>query len=253
MRTYSAGQPANEMSYWPMRDDMNQAAQYAASAIAAAASAEAISPEHYALARDAWWRMMSLTMSLLDQTQQQLEHAQSQIAVKNARLFEMERAASHDMLTDLKNRRGFQEDFAKELDRCKRGISCGGVLVLIDMDNFKHINDTYGHMAGDAVLRLVGTTLGREVRVMDTAARLGGDEFVLLLANADKKLALTRIQKISKQLNNLSLIWDGHEIAIRASVGMKAYNAEETAETIMSEADHALYQDKRNKESRQTK
>lgn len=207
-----------------------------------------ISADMYALEKDAWWRMMSLTMALLEQTHKQLDTAHKHIAEQEHHIHEMKRAASHDVLTDLKNRRGFQEDFSKELDRCKRGMSKGGVLVLIDLDNFKFINDTYGHMAGDACLKLIGNTLAREVRVMDTAARLGGDEFVLLLTNTERKSALNRIQKMSRTLNNLSLIWDGHEIHIRASVGLKAYTDKDNADGIISAADLALYEDKQKKE-----
>lgn len=206
--------------------------------------------DQYALEKDAWWRMMSLTLNWLEHITTQLENAQAALTAQEERLLDLERAASHDVLTDLKNRRGFYDDFSKELDRARRSISVGGVLVLIDLDNFKYINDTHGHIAGDACLRLVGKTLSREIRTMDTAARMGGDEFVLLLANAEKKSALARVQKLSKQLNNLSLIWNGHEIPVRASVGMKTYAAQDTADGILSAADHALYEDKKHKEMR---
>ena len=103
----------------------------------------------------------------------------------------MEELATTDFLTGLHNGAGFDAAFAKEIDRTGRGLSKGGLLVIIDLDNFKMINDMYGHQAGDACLKLVAQTLAHEIRTMDTAARLGGDEFILLLSDADPVKATT--------------------------------------------------------------
>jgi diguanylate cyclase (GGDEF)-like protein len=80
---------------------------------------------------------------------------------------------------------------------------------------------------------------------MDACARLGGDEFVLLLANTEREKALVRAQNLIKQLNNLSLVWYGAELPIRASLGLKDYAAGESAESIFGEADTLLYKHKR--------
>src|SRR5690606_6034710 len=112
-------------------------------------------------------------------------------------------------------------------------------------DNFKAINDTYGHQAGDAALKLVAATLAADIRAMDTAARLGGDEFVLLLANTDRARAAARARDLVGKLHSLSLIWFGTEIPIRASLGLREYAKGDTPARIFGDADAAMYESKR--------
>ncbi len=190
-------------------------------------------------------RVLSTTVAMLNQTQAELESSQKQIASLKSQLHELELVATTDLLTGLKNRRGFEDCFARELDRTRRGKSIGGVLVVIDLDSFKAINDTYGHQAGDACLQLVAKALMEEIRIMDTASRLGGDEFVLLMTDSTQELLLTRVQNIAWRLNHLVLDWDNTKIKINASVGMKPYLKGDTAEAVFSEADHHMYQDKK--------
>ncbi len=190
-------------------------------------------------------RFISATMSLLKQANTMIERAEEKLTAQEGRIAHLENLTTTDELTGLQNRRGFYQTFTRELDRCVRGQSQGGLLVLIDLDNFKHINDTYGHLAGDAALRLVARTLTETIRLMDVAARLGGDEFVLLLSNTTKKEAASRGQDLAWQLNNLSLAWYGQEIPVRASVGFRSYKAGDKAEKIFNEADTELYANKR--------
>src|SRR5690606_9610578 len=125
-----------------------------------------------------------------------LEAANLKIAEQEERIALLEKQVTMDELTGLLNRRGFFDTFDREIDRTNRGHSQGGLLVLIDLDNFKMINDTYGHQAGDAALKLVAKTLVTESRRMDACARLGGDEFIVLLANTDRDSVLTRAQAL---------------------------------------------------------
>ncbi|MFA7277310.1 MAG: GGDEF domain-containing protein [Pseudobdellovibrionaceae bacterium] len=180
-------------------------------------------------------------LAMLHQTRRELDASQDLVADLTARLKRMEELATTDFLTGLHNRAGFDAAFAKEIDRTSRGLSKGGLLVIIDLDNFKMINDMYGHQAGDACLKLVAQTLAHEIRTMDTAARLGGDEFILLLSDADPVKATTRVQNMAWRLNNLSLIWHGAEIHIQGSVGMKPYGKGETAHDIFAAADKSMY------------
>lgn len=197
------------------------------------------------LERDGWFRTMSASLSLLRHATKRIEEADKTIAELQSRIETLEEQATHDSLTNILNRRGFFEAYMQELGRVERGYSEGGLLILIDLDNFKVINDTYGHQAGDAALRLVGKTLANGSRSMDVCARLGGDEFVLLLANTEREKALVRAQNLIRQLNSLSLVWYGAEIPIRASLGLKDYRGGETPETIFGEADTHLYNEKR--------
>lgn len=196
----------------------------------------------HALEAEGWSRKISIVLAHLKHAHKQLTEAEARLAAQQNRIALLEYLATTDDLTGLKNRRGFYEGFTRELECCERGISKGGLIVMIDLDNFKAVNDTFGHQAGDAVLKLVGKTLANEIRKMDIAARLGGDEFVLLLSNTTQ--AATRAQTIGWHLNNLSLAWEGDIIPVRASVGLKSFGAGDTAETVLRAADGTLYETK---------
>ena len=192
-------------------------------------------------------RCMSATVALLKYAHKMIERAEDTIKLQEQRIVELEELTTLDELTGLKNRRGFFEYFMRELDKCDRSLSKGGLLILIDLDNFKNINDTSGHAAGDASLRLVARTLEQEIRIMDIAARIGGDEFVLLLSNTSKECAAGRAQNLAWQLNHLSLAWYGEEIPVRASLGLRPYGPGDKAKDIFNDADLALYENKRQK------
>lgn len=180
-------------------------------------------------------------LSMLRDAQSQLTDAQVQLEAQRSRITTLEALSHTDELTTLANRRGFQDSFARELDRAKRGQSKGGLLLMIDLDNFKGINDTYGHAAGDAALQLVAATLSTTIRRMDLAGRMGGDEFVVLFANADTAQAASRAQQLSVRLNSLHLRFRGERIPLRASIGMKSYKAGDTVEDIFHAADQTMY------------
>lgn len=198
-------------------------------------------------------RLLGTTVAMLNQTQAELDTSRKQIEKLKMQLQELEEVATTDLLTGLKNRRGFEDAFARELDRTRRTKSIGGVLVVIDLDSFKAINDSYGHLAGDECLKIVAQALSHEVREMDTAARLGGDEFVLLLTDTTPELLLTRVQNIAWGLNHLCLSWNGFDIAIHASVGMKPYGKGDKADAIFSAADNDMYADKKRIKSEKEK
>ncbi|MFA5593473.1 MAG: GGDEF domain-containing protein [Micavibrio sp.] len=201
--------------------------------------------EQRELERDGWWRTISATLSFLRWAHKRLEEAEDKIREQEGRILALQEQITIDDLTGLLNRRGFTDAFTREIDRASRGYGQGGLLILIDLDNFKMINDTYGHAAGDAALRLVGKTLLGNSRKMDSCARIGGDEFVLLLANTERDKALVRAQNLIKQLNSLSLVWYGAEIPVRASLGLKDYTEGDTPEDVFGAADTKLYAEKR--------
>ena len=201
-------------------------------------------PEQYVLEADGWNRKILTMVAYLRQAYFLLSEAENKIVTQQKKIAILEDLATTDELTSLKNRRGFQEAFLAEIDRSKRGTSKGGLLVMIDLDNFKTINDHHGHPCGDAVLKLVAQTLLNEIRKTDIAARLGGDEFTLLLTNTNKGEAAARAQMIGWKLNNLSLAWYGEIIPVHASVGLKSFGKDDQADSIMHAADTALYTSK---------
>jgi len=133
------------------------------------------------------------------------------------------------------------------MDRLERNPSETSLLLMIDLDNFKTINDTYGHDCGDMALKLVADTLQHTIRRMDITARLGGDEFVVLLSQAKTEKTLDRVQDLARKLNSLILQHKGHKIQISASVGIHTLRKGDSFEMAMAQADKEMYKKKRAK------
>lgn len=195
--------------------------------------------------KDNWGKSMSATLNLLKQAQNLITQSEARIQEQAKRIAALEKISSTDELTGIANRRGFMMEFNRELDRVNRDKSQGGLLIMIDLDNFKSINDTYGHAAGDNALKVVASTLANDIRTMDVAGRLGGDEFTILFVNTTRVDALERAQFLIKKLNNLSFVWQGHEIPVRASLGLKEYKKGSTAKNIFTAADASMYENKK--------
>jgi diguanylate cyclase (GGDEF)-like protein len=152
--------------------------------------------------------------------------------------------AHTDELTNLANRRAFLGVGTAALDqarRYQRPLS----LLMLDIDHFKKINDTYGHAAGDAALRAMASTLRKAARASDTPGRLGGEEFAVLLPETNAAEALVLAERIRHDVKALEVTHDGTTIRFTASIGI----AEQTAKTedidaLLHEADEALYEAK---------
>lgn len=157
---------------------------------------------------------------------------------------DMARVASTDQLTGAYNRRGFEQEFERTLSAATRYEETG-VLVYIDLDGFKPINDTYGHAAGDLVLSEVTRVLQKNIRPQDLVARIGGDEFAVLLTRTDWENGLARAEHLKHLLNTLYVRWNGKNIAVRASLGFQRFGACEDADALLTKADHAMYESKR--------
>ena len=156
----------------------------------------------------------------------------------------MARMACTDQLTGAYNRRGFEQEFNRTLAAATR-FEETGILVFVDLDGFKPINDTYGHAAGDQVLTEVTHMLQEHVRPQDLVARIGGDEFTVLLTRTDWKNGLERAEHLKHLLNTMYVRWNEKNIAVRASFGFQRYGANADAETLLSKADSAMYEAKR--------
>lgn len=208
-------------------------------------------PEELKKSAEGWWRTQSATMALLKHAYQQITSSEKMIAEQKKRIQELEDLAATDPLTGLMNRRGFEKFFDHELERIRRYHSPGALFVLIDLDKFKPINDKYGHLAGDASLKLVAEKLLQSIRILDGAARLGGDEFTLLLTQIEPEKTTLRIQKIRQTLDDMKLDWQGEKIHFGASIGLATVTAESEFSAVYHAADMDLYADKqRRKESK---
>jgi diguanylate cyclase (GGDEF)-like protein len=163
---------------------------------------------------------------------------------RSERMQELRRQASHDPLTGLKNRRRFDEDLRTELARSRRDKSVGAVLML-DLDNFKQVNDTLGHPAGDRVIVDVAGVLSGRMRATDVVARLGGDEFAVVLPRCELDEAEDLADAIGKSIR-LHTPPSEASPPITASIGVATFGPRSGGfEEVLSAADNALYEAKR--------
>jgi diguanylate cyclase (GGDEF)-like protein/PAS domain S-box-containing protein len=162
------------------------------------------------------------------------------VSATKAMAKKMEHAAQHDFLTTLPNRMLLNDRIEQAIAFASRHHTQLAVLFL-DLDNFKHINDSLGHAAGDKLLQSVAKRLQHCVRVSDTVSRQGGDEFVILLAESKNEDAALTAQKILVDLLALHEI-DKNQLHITTSIGISVYPADGTdAETLLKSADTAMY------------
>ncbi|HKQ16941.1 MAG TPA: diguanylate cyclase [Solirubrobacterales bacterium] len=171
---------------------------------------------------------------------------QAVIALENARLHRMvERQALVDGLTGLANRRQADEALASEIARTERlGGPVG--LILADVDDFKAVNDRFGHPTGDVVLRDLAETLRENVREIDTAARWGGEEFAVILPGTDLEGAAQVAERIRAALAEREIpSVDGAHLHVTASFGVAVSNPTTTVQQLVEAADEALYRAKR--------
>ena len=173
-----------------------------------------------------------------------------EIEAQNAALRESEEQlrilSIRDPLTGQYNRRYMEETLAREIDQViRKGLPLG--LMILDLDNFKAINDSKGHMAGDAVLRHIARLLSESTRSSDVVCRFGGDEFVLILPECEKAVVDARRGEILKRITESSCEYDGCRIeAISVSFGTASLPEDGiTAAALLKAADTALYVAKR--------
>jgi diguanylate cyclase (GGDEF)-like protein len=159
---------------------------------------------------------------------------------RNERMQELERQASQDALTGLSNRRRFEEDLRLTMARSRRDGSSGALLML-DLDEFKQVNDSYGHPAGDRLIREIAAVLRKRTRESDALARLGGDEFAVILPRCNRGEALLVGEAIASAVREHRP--EGPLAAVTASVGIAMFgeNPRTSLASVMSEADAAMY------------
>lgn len=163
-----------------------------------------------------------------------------------ARIAELERLTAMDTLTPLFNRRYFMQ----ELERwCWRSHRYGGSfgLLYLDVDRLKLVNDTHGHVAGDAVLLGIAEALDNATRKSDVIARMGGDEFAVLLDSISAEKLAEKAESVRQLLTALPVKTSGPTLKIGVSVGHCPIESGSRASEVLIEADRAMYADKRSK------
>jgi len=165
-------------------------------------------------------------------------------SIGNINMYEaVQTQARTDGLTGLSNHRTFYELLEKELRRCQR---YGGQVstIMVDIDNFKSINDTFGHRAGDAAIKKITTKILTCIRKIDIAARYGGDEFAVILPNSTIEDAKMVAERIVKEVAASPIMWEMNRIQLSVSVGVGQFGSDMTPEQITHCSDKALYEAK---------
>jgi diguanylate cyclase (GGDEF)-like protein len=165
--------------------------------------------------------------------------------IRNALLYrEAQRAATTDTLTGLKNRAAFEERFPREVERSNR-YAMPLSLMMIDIDNFKAVNDSHGHPMGDRLLRTLAQVMLRSIRKADEAFRYGGDELALILPSTDLQGAERAAQRLQHAMSSCPFMSELHPVQCSLSIGAAAFNPDESAPSLVERADAALYQAKK--------
>jgi len=173
---------------------------------------------------------------LVSQRTQELEASREQLRIQ----------ATHDGLTGLLNRVAVLSALEAEMDRAKRERRTL-VVALADLDNFKRINDTHGHLAGDEALRTFAAAVLAAIRAYDHAGRYGGEEFLLIVNEIPKELTEQRMESLHASISNLPISAQGREFSIACSMGATVYDPSDgprTVESLLAFADVALYEAK---------
>jgi diguanylate cyclase (GGDEF)-like protein len=164
----------------------------------------------------------------------------SELARARTQIDALQASADTDFLLNILNRRGFERAFERALAYIRRYRASGAVIVL-DVDGLKQINDTFGHAAGDTVLKSVTAALVKSVRSSDVVGRLGGDEFALLLWNLTLADAQAKAAAIEAVIDNLPFVFRGQTARAGASAGVALLNGVEDGVTALARADRAMY------------
>lgn len=183
-------------------------------------------------------------LAKLEQLHLEIEKKQTELIEMNAVLVEL---SVTDKLTGLKNRRYFQEKLAEHITAYHH-VGKPLSLLILDIDHFKKVNDTYGHQVGDEVLIQLAHVLTTQTREADIAARYGGEEFVVILPNTDS----AESKSIAEQLRHTVELAQWQTGRLTVSIGIATCTAEDSETTILKNADQALYASKENGRNRVT-
>ncbi|MCK4838050.1 MAG: GGDEF domain-containing protein [Desulfobulbaceae bacterium] len=161
------------------------------------------------------------------------------------RQIELKEMATHDHLTGLKNRHFFEMYMSHEMEKLKRGAG-DMVILMIDVNDFKTINDTCGHVVGDQVLKACAATLNKSIRASDMLFRFGGDEFLIVMSAAGKSEPEILLQRIADNLDDWNSRKNEHDIRLSLSIGYALLTESTDLDEVIDQADLMMYEEKQN-------
>jgi len=173
-----------------------------------------------------------------------LQQAEREIEALQIELRQLRGLVHVDHLTGMLNRGGLDLGYKREAARADRSNSPLGI-ALLDLDNFKHLNDHHGHQAGDAALVHISDIIRRTVRPSDVVVRYGGEEFLFLLPESDTAQAARALQRLQDDLQRHPLVHHGIEIPMSFSAGVTTRRRGQSRDDVIAQADQALYAAKR--------
>ncbi|MBN8488672.1 MAG: diguanylate cyclase, partial [Burkholderiales bacterium] len=193
--------------------------------------------------------LVSSTRGRLHQEHVRAVELESKVRELEQELRRLSDEVATDQLTQVANRRGLQAQFEQEQARLQRD---GGELAigLLDIDNFKRLNDSLGHAAGDQALVALAQHVRASLRPVDGVARFGGEEFVVLLPGTAVEEARRVLTRLQRELSASLFMHDGQEVFVTFSAGVTAYRGGEALEAALERADEALYEAKRTGKNR---
>jgi diguanylate cyclase len=193
--------------------------------------------------------LVSETQQRLGEGRQRASELEEQVRTLESELRRLSEEVSTDVLTEVANRRGLMQAFEVETARLDRQ---GGELAvgLLDIDNFKKLNDTLGHSVGDIALKTLAGHVQKQLRAVDIVARFGGEEFVVLLPGVPVDEAQVTLTRLQRTLSASLFMHDGREVFVTFSAGVTRFRPGEPLESALERADEALYEAKRTGKNR---
>ena len=183
-----------------------------------------------------------------------MNEEQKRIKELEEEVVRLKELAYRDELTTLYNRHGFKEESVKFINEVKGYLENptrrqdflvkSFSLVIFDIDNFKKINDTYGHQAGDAILKLVSKIIKEKVREIDMVARWGGEEIIIGLVGSEETSAFLIADDIRKEIEKTEVSWKGEKIKFTVSGGVAGFAETKNFDNLFKKSDEALYKAK---------
>jgi diguanylate cyclase (GGDEF)-like protein len=176
---------------------------------------------------------------------EELKNADETIIKLKLEIDKLEKESHIDPLTKAYNRRVFSKDIKEILNAIEDKENIDMFLILFDADDFKNINDSYGHIAGDKTLIFLTKLIQSSIRKGTKVYRYGGEEFILILNRVTLEESIKSVKRIVKEVDESKLFYKGHDIHLTISAGIAKYKTGDSSETLIEKADRALYEAKK--------